>query len=89
MNYSLHPRIKRIRRQRAIERLTAYVLLITFLLLLGFILWKIAEPGNRNYNAYMCAQYGYLDDCETKISSEKRLELLQKYQRGEVIYNER
>lgn len=88
-HYSQHPRIKRIRRQQAIERLTAYILLVTFLLLAFYGLYKLTEPSNRNYNAYMCAQYGKAEDCKTPLTKSEQLQRIIKYQRGEVIYSER
>ena len=43
-------------------------------LISGFaILYKIREPELMAYNRYMCAVYGYYEDCKTPLPESLRL----------------
>ena len=49
-------------------------LVLTILMIAGaVILWKLDEPNRVAHNKYMCAVYGYYEDCKTKLPEELRL----------------
>lgn len=48
-------------------------LLIVLFIIAGFLLYKWREPDLKAYNKYMCANYGYYDDCKTPLPEELRL----------------
>ena len=37
------------------------------------ILWRIRQPELNEYNRYMCANYGYEEDCKTVLPDYKKL----------------
>lgn len=50
-----------------------YIILIILLLIAGFLLYKWREPDLDRYNKYMCANYGYYEDCKTPLREEDKL----------------
>lgn len=49
------------------------IALVTIAIVTSVIVWKISEPGNKQYNKYMCATYGLYEDCKTPLPEELRL----------------
>ena len=48
-------------------------ILITLAVVGMIVLYKIREPELERYNRYMCANYGYYEDCKTPLKPEDRL----------------
>lgn len=47
------------------------------LIILGIVvmavIWKLDEPNRKAQNKYMCAVYGYYEDCTTPLKEEDKL----------------
>lgn len=49
-------------------------LALTILMIIGAIIfWKLDEPNRIAHNKYMCAVYGYYEDCKTPLKEEDKL----------------
>lgn len=51
-----------------------YKIILSIIAVIGLIIiCKLREPGLKEYNRYMCAVYGYYEDCKTPLPEELRL----------------
>lgn len=48
-------------------------LLIALTIVGLFAFYKYREPDLKRYDKYMCAVYGYYEDCKTPLKPEDRL----------------
>lgn len=52
-----------------------YIFIIVAIILFTFALMKLTGYQDRmkSYNKYMCANYGYEEDCKTPLPEDRRL----------------